>query len=249
MHTMRKVLALAIACVTVSGCQGLSGVGGESEYICKAPDGVTCMSMDGVYANVRAGNLPGKDTGEVTSKNKKGGTDASDWEEEDAKKKPPTIQPSGFGAPGTVAIAAPPQLATAPAAQPGAYRPISPGMMNAPTSGMPLRTPERILRLWLAAIEDADGVLHDQRYMYVPIERGRWQVETFLDAGARTYEPVTRLSPKDAEQRGGAGPTDARQAATAVARREGSGTPFQQANPTTRPAAAAKPQGNNYQEE
>jgi conjugal transfer pilus assembly protein TraV len=226
MNAKHTLLAALLACMALAGCSSLSGVGGESEYACKAPDGVPCMSMDGVYANVRQGNLPDRDTGQMKSKDR--GT----------TKDPGT---SGFPPRGDVAIASPPTLATAATAQPGAYGAVSPGMMNAPTSGMPLRTPERILRMWVAAIEDADGVLHDQRYMYVPIERGRWQIETFLEAGARAYEPVTRVPSREPPARTSATSVDGRTAANVVAQREASNQPFRPANPSAPTPAANRP--------
>ena len=36
----------------------LSGLSGNSSYACKAPDGVTCQSVSGTYANAVANNLP-----------------------------------------------------------------------------------------------------------------------------------------------------------------------------------------------
>lgn len=42
----------------LSGCMNLSGLSGGSSYACKAPDGVTCQSVSGTYANAVADNLP-----------------------------------------------------------------------------------------------------------------------------------------------------------------------------------------------
>ena len=42
----------------LGGCSNLSGLGGSAEFGCKAPAGVPCMSVSGVNANERAGNLP-----------------------------------------------------------------------------------------------------------------------------------------------------------------------------------------------
>ena len=54
-----KILALLIP-VLMTGCAGtMSGVGGSSTYACKAPEGVTCSSLSGVYANAVQDNLPG----------------------------------------------------------------------------------------------------------------------------------------------------------------------------------------------
>lgn len=48
-------IALSIA---LSGCTSLSGLGGSSDYACKAPEGVTCDSVSGTYANAIHHNLP-----------------------------------------------------------------------------------------------------------------------------------------------------------------------------------------------
>lgn len=43
----------------MTGCAGtMTGLDGESKFACKAPDGVTCSSLSGVYANAVANNLP-----------------------------------------------------------------------------------------------------------------------------------------------------------------------------------------------
>jgi len=44
--------------VTVAGCVNMSGLGGSSQYTCAAPDGVTCDSVSGTYANAVQHNLP-----------------------------------------------------------------------------------------------------------------------------------------------------------------------------------------------
>ena len=50
---------LLAAITTLGGCAAnLSGVGGETTFKCKAPDGVQCQSVSGTYANARVGNLP-----------------------------------------------------------------------------------------------------------------------------------------------------------------------------------------------
>ena len=47
--------ALAIA---LGGCASMSGLDGSSSYACKAPEGVTCDSVSGTYANALQNNLP-----------------------------------------------------------------------------------------------------------------------------------------------------------------------------------------------
>lgn len=47
----------------LSGCSTLSGFDAGSEFSCSAPDGVSCKSVSGVYANAKAGNLPSQKKG------------------------------------------------------------------------------------------------------------------------------------------------------------------------------------------
>lgn len=46
--------------VALSACADLSGVGGTSQYGCKAPQGIQCASISGTYANALRNNLPGQ---------------------------------------------------------------------------------------------------------------------------------------------------------------------------------------------
>ncbi len=54
---LRAPLPLA-ALGMLAGCMNMSGLGGSSSYACKAPDGVTCDSVSGTYANAIHNNLP-----------------------------------------------------------------------------------------------------------------------------------------------------------------------------------------------
>ena len=57
-----KTLALPIATVCLllplSACMNMSGLGGDSKYACKAPEGIACDSVSGTYANALHNNLP-----------------------------------------------------------------------------------------------------------------------------------------------------------------------------------------------
>ncbi len=45
-------LSLSVACVmNLSGCANVSGLDAKSNFSCKAPDGVSCQAISGVYAN------------------------------------------------------------------------------------------------------------------------------------------------------------------------------------------------------
>ena len=54
------VLRIGAACLVLplGACMSMSGLGGDSKYACKAPDGVACDSVSGTYANTLHNNLP-----------------------------------------------------------------------------------------------------------------------------------------------------------------------------------------------
>lgn len=62
-RTANASAGLLAAIALFGGCAAnLLGVGGETTFKCKAPDGVQCQSVSGTYANARAGNLPAQQT-------------------------------------------------------------------------------------------------------------------------------------------------------------------------------------------
>jgi conjugal transfer pilus assembly protein TraV len=46
-----------------------------------------------------------------------------------------------------------------------------------PGVGTAIRSDPRVLRVWVAPWEDADGDLHDHMYVYMTVDNGRWLVE------------------------------------------------------------------------
>ena len=61
MLNKRVVLLLPfIPFLGLTGCSTTLGLGESSSYTCKAPEGVSCESVSGTYANAIAGNLPGQ---------------------------------------------------------------------------------------------------------------------------------------------------------------------------------------------
>jgi conjugal transfer pilus assembly protein TraV len=46
--------------MAVTGCGSMSGLDANSSFACKAPDGILCESMSGIYANGQQKNLPGQ---------------------------------------------------------------------------------------------------------------------------------------------------------------------------------------------
>src|SRR6266550_7214731 len=56
-------IGVVIAGAVVAGCASMAGVGGTSEYSCKAPEGVKCDSVSGTYYNSVENNLPSQRQG------------------------------------------------------------------------------------------------------------------------------------------------------------------------------------------
>ena len=149
MNTGFKLAGLAAVSLALSGCVNLSGYDAADKFACKAPDGVLCESMTGIYANAKENNLPGQ---RVT-------------------------HAGGAGVAKSVV----------PAAQSGVItKPIY--------SGTPVRTAPRVLRLWFAPWEDQDGDLHDQNYVYMQVDTGRWLIEHNRRRIQDAYRPVSAPS-------------------------------------------------------
>lgn len=64
---------------------------------------------------------------------------------------------------------------------------------NTPYSGMPVRAPISVLRVWVAPWEDKKGVLHDQSYMYFPLNESRWLIDHNRENIVDEYRPTVRL--------------------------------------------------------
>ena len=62
--------------------------------------------------------------------------------------------------------------------------------LQPPIPPLPLRSPARVLRLWVKPWEDADGDLMDQLYVYVPVDNGRWLVDHTQRQIRDAYAPI-----------------------------------------------------------
>lgn len=56
---MRVQILLLLASTILVGCGSMSGLDEKKSFACKAPPGISCASLSGVYANAIADNLPG----------------------------------------------------------------------------------------------------------------------------------------------------------------------------------------------
>lgn len=144
-----RTLILLGATLMISACGSMSGLDAHSTFACKAPEGILCESMSGIYANAQQQNLPGQRL-------------------QQAPAGPAAPLPGG-----------------APDAMPAAI-----------TSGTPIRTVPRVLRIWFVPWEDSDGDLHDQSYVYLTIGRGHWRIEHQRERLADRTRPVRALAPQ-----------------------------------------------------
>lgn len=141
---MHKPILVSLLPLIATGCAStMVGHDGSSQFACKAPDGVTCSSLSGVYANAVAGNLPGL---------RSNTTQAAESE-------------------------------------------AAPIAGHAPSSGDPIRTNPTVLRVWMAPWEDSDGDLHDQAYIYMVTDTGRWLIEHNQQHIVDTYRPTFLNTP------------------------------------------------------
>ena len=66
----------------------------------------------------------------------------------------------------------------------------SPTVKRAPGVGSAIRSDPRILRIWLAPWEDSEGDLHDQAYVYVTVDSGKWLIEHNRAPIRRDFAPM-----------------------------------------------------------
>ena len=142
--TLFSLLPLALA---LTGCSSLmTGLDGQGGFSCKAPDGISCASLSGVYANAVQNNLPGQRPQTTASKSAYGGQVSARLTK------------------------------------------------NSLQAGDPLRSAQKVRRVWLAPWEDEDEILHDQSYFYMVVDAGRWQIEHSRRQATERYRPV--MAPK-----------------------------------------------------
>ena len=71
------------------------------------------------------------------------------------------------------------------------------GMRKTPYTGMPIRTPEQVIRVWIAPWEDKDGDLRDQSFVYLTLNSSRWQIAHNQEAIINDFRPEIRLLGSD----------------------------------------------------
>jgi len=181
----------AVAAMLLAGCSALdlSGVGGDSKFACAAPEGVSCMSVTGLYINAQKGTLPAMQR--------------SAADESLLKPKAKADLPSAFGSASESQEFGGAQQRLAPPADGkvlasygdmrGVSGMVSPASMETPQSGQPIRSAPKVLRVWMAPFQDTDSDLHDQRYLFVTVHTGKWLIEANQVNIQRQFKPVFQL--------------------------------------------------------
>lgn len=164
-----------VAALALSGCSSFSSMfsglsGSTVEHACKAPDGVSCSSVSGNYANAVAGNLPGQKAVTVIA---------------------PTAPQLQSDKPTAQTVESATETQPADSTDQVFF---SPRDIAAPRSGDPVRMAPLVLRIWFAPWEDADGDLHDQHYVYAVMHHGKWLIEANRQAVMNAYRPVYPLN-------------------------------------------------------
>jgi conjugal transfer pilus assembly protein TraV len=150
---MKYIILLAsVASMALSACS-VTGTDSKAEFGCLAPEGVQCMTASGVYYNSLANNLPAQRANKTAAAEK---TSAA----ERAREAPAA----------TLVQAQPVALPQHVHATVGKRAP------DFAAAGA-VRSAPRIMRVWVLPWEDSDGDLHDQSYLYMTLDSGRWLIE------------------------------------------------------------------------
>ena len=157
---MIKPIAIAVACLTMTGCSVFSV--GNGDYACKGYDteGVTCMSATEVYKATENTN---------SIKN-------SDFQNEDSKIDDREAQrhPSGSAKDG----------------QPTQQQHRVAGQYIQHTGPTPIRTPARVMRVWIDTYEDKQGDLHSPGLVYTEVQSRRWNIGKSAPKRANRIMPL-----------------------------------------------------------
>ena len=177
---MRPIVSLPLLALGLAGC---GAVPGAESYGCGGlPEGVSCMSAREVYKLTGDGKpviaLPGQPTALDTAPAAAGPTAGS------------SAGTTGSTSPASATFPRPPLPATG-RVQTIALRPEDAGAADI----VPLRTPSRVLRVWIAPWEDTSGRLHVPGYTYAEIEPRRWSIGEAAATGGLQLKPLTQPPP------------------------------------------------------
>jgi conjugal transfer pilus assembly protein TraV len=148
---MRYLLPLIFSPLLLVGCA-------TPKYACGVPDGIGCKPLSEVQRMAQNGTLkmraaPDQLNGKTESSNDEPHSDV-----EKLASKHTSPDKSAEGHEGRSVQPDKPTITT-----------VSPGT--------PILIPPRTLRVWVARWPDEDGTLHDETYLYLRLDNGRWLME------------------------------------------------------------------------
>jgi len=130
------------------------------KYACGVPDGIGCKPLSEVHRMAKDGTLKMRSAPNYRD------------DEETQSKKAPAAQADVLKLAGgtnrnTVSEAGPEQIAPPR---------MTPNIVTI-TPGAPVLIPPRTMRVWVSRWPDEDGTLHDETYLYLRLDNGRWLME------------------------------------------------------------------------
>jgi conjugal transfer pilus assembly protein TraV len=177
---LRGVLA-SFSLFALTGCGSLSGIGGTSSLSCPLPNGALCKPIAEVYKMPLA--TPGSQS--TAMQTSTGTPQVIAGNEADARSTLST--PSTNNMPISVTRSDLPPAPGLVKYEPAAFATAT---RVAPSSGVPVRSDAKMLRVWIAPYEDDEGALRDHSYLYVMVDPGRWQVEYNQQRLMKQYAPI-----------------------------------------------------------
>ena len=146
--TRFSLLSILLLPLLTTGCA-------TPKYACGVPDGIGCKSLSEVHRMAKDGSLKMK----------------SAPNNREAQEKPAhQIDVLNLGENNITETTSDtePELIKPPSSDPD---------IVTVTPGTPILIPPRTMRLWVARWPDEDGTLHDETYLYLRLDNGRWLME------------------------------------------------------------------------
>lgn len=155
MNTSQKIQraysALVVgAAITMTACTSqLTGVGADGSFKCGRAEGIPCTPMHVIDSAISNGSIADLRNG---------------------------VDPSRATGPSAAAFSGQQGRTTKEGGTQGVEY-VQPRDVRTPWSGIPVRTPEKVLRVLFFPYLDADNDLHDQKYIYVTVAGGDWTLD------------------------------------------------------------------------
>ena len=147
------LLSLVLSPLFLVGCA-------TPKYACGVPDGIGCKPLSEVHRMAKDGTLKMRSAPNHRD------------DEETQSKKEPAAQADVM----KLANGANNETASEPEPEQVAPSRMAPDIVTV-TPGAPLLIPPRTMRVWVSRWPDEDGTLHDETYLYLRLDNGRWLME------------------------------------------------------------------------